>query len=136
MWSLRSRTLASVAVVLLSLSSQLVHAQAAPSAEEQALRQRVEDLERQLKQLEERFNQQAKPQAPEGAQSTQPAEAAKPVEPSAQEQAMQKQIDQLNQQVKTLEQKEEPPESATGKKTVLPVAPGVRPGLVLTSPSS
>ena len=136
MWSLRSRALASAAVVLLSLSSQSAHAQAAPSAEEQALRQRVEDLERQLKQLEERFNQQAKPQGQEGAPSTQPAEAAKPAEPSSHEQAMQKQIDQLNQQVRTLEQKEPPPEGASGKKTVLPVAPGVRPGLVLTSPSS
>src|SRR5262249_20102407 len=94
------------------------------------------ELERQLKQLEERFNQQANPQAPPTAQPTQPAEAAKPAEPSAHEQAMQKQIEQLNQQVKTLEQKEHPPETATERKTVLPVAPGARPGVVLTSPSS
>ena len=131
MWSLRSGTLASVAVIVLSLSSQSAHAQATPSPEEQALRQRVEDLERQLKQLEERFDQQAKPETPAAAPPTQPAEG-----PSAQEQAMQKQIEQLNQQVKTLEQKQPPPEPATEKKTVLPVAPGVRPGLVLTSPSS
>ena len=132
MWSLRYGTLASVAVIVLSLSSQAAHAQAAPSPEEQALRQRVEDLERQLKRLEERFNQQARPETPPvAAQPTQPAEA-----PSAQEQATQKQIDQLNQQVKALEQKEQSLESVTEKKTVLPVTPGVRPGLVLTSPSS
>ena len=49
---------------------------------------------------------------------------------------MQKQIDELNRQVKTLEQKEQSVEAGTEKKTVLPVAPGVRPGLVLISPSS
>ncbi|HXX11480.1 MAG TPA: porin, partial [Burkholderiales bacterium] len=132
MSSLRSGTLASVAIIVLSLSSQAAHAQAAPSPEEQALRQRVEDLERQLKQLEERFNQQAKPETPAAAaQPTQPVGG-----PSAQEQATQTQIDQLNQQVKALEQKEQSLESATEKKTVLPVTPGARPGLVLTSPSS
>ncbi len=139
MWSLRSSTLASSAAVILSLSSTLLHAQTTPSPEEQALRQRVEDLERQLKQLEERFDQQAKPAqgaTPAGAQPSQPSEAAKPAEPSPQEQAMQKQIDELSQQVKTLEQKEQSALTPPTAKTVLPVAPGVRPGLVLTSPSS
>jgi phosphate-selective porin OprO/OprP len=139
MWSLRSSTLASSAAVILSLSSTVLHAQTTPSPEEQALRQRVEDLERQLKQLEERFDQQAKPTqgaTPAGAQPSQPSEAAKPAEPSPQEQAMQKQIDELSQQVKTLEQKEQPALTPPTAKTVLPVAPGARPGLVLTSPSS
>ena len=136
MWSLRSSTLASTAAVILSLASPLLHAQATSSPEEQALRQRVEDLERQLRQLEERFNQQAKPEAPAAAQPPQPVEAAKPAEPSPQEQAMQKQINQLNQQVKSLGQKEQSVAAASEKRTVLPVAPGVRPGLVLTSPSS
>ena len=101
MWLLRSRMLAAVAALGLSFSSQFLYAQTTPSSEEQALRQRVEDLERQLKQLEERFNQQAKP-APEVAPvPAAPVEAAKPLEPSPQEQAMQKQIDDLNQQVQT-----------------------------------
>ena len=59
MLSVRPSTLASVAAVILSLASSPLRAQATSSPEEQALRQRVEDLERQLKQLEERFNQQA-----------------------------------------------------------------------------
>ena len=139
MWSLRSSTLASSAAVILSLSSTLLHAQTTPSPEEQALRQRVEDLERQLKQLEERFDQQARPAqgaTPAGAQPSQPSEAAKPAEPSPQEQGMQKQIDELSQQVKTLEQKEQSAQAPPGAKTVLPIAPGARPGLILTSPSS
>ena len=133
MWSLRSSVLAAVAASSVSLSSQLLFAQTPPSPEEQALRQRVEDLERKLKQLEQRFEEQAKPAERTGAP---PAEAAKPAEPSPQEQAAQKQIDELSAQVKALERKEQSLEAATEKKTVLPVAPGVRPGLVLTSPSS
>ncbi len=137
MWSLRSLTLASSAAVLLSLSSTLLHAQTTPSSEEQALRQRVEDLERQLKQLEERFNQQqAKPEAPAAAQASQPVETAQPAEPSPQEQAMQKQIDELNRQVKTLEQKEPSPQAVAAKKNGLTLRPGARPGLLLTSPDS
>lgn len=61
MWSLRSSTLASSAAVILSLSSTLLYAQTGPSPEEQALRQRVEELERKLKQLEDRLEQQAQP---------------------------------------------------------------------------
>jgi phosphate-selective porin OprO/OprP len=140
MWSLRSSTLASSAAVILSLSSTLLHAQTTPSPEEQALRQRVEDLERKLKQLEDRLEQQARPAqdaAPTAGTPAGPSEAAKLPEPSPQEQAMQKQINELNQQVKTLGRKEQSVEAATEKsRTVLPVAPGVRPGLVLTSPSS
>lgn len=136
MGSLRSLALASSAAVVLSLSSGLLHAQSTSSAEEQALRQRVEDLERKLKQLEERLEQQAQPAATTptatAPKATEPAEAAA----TPNEQAMQKQIDDLNQQVKTLGQKEQAVEAATEKRTVLPVAPGVRPGLVLTSPSS
>lgn len=141
MWSLRASARASVAAFVLSLSSPLLYAQTSPSPEEQALRQRVEDLERKLKQLEDRLEQQAQPgQAAVPATAGAPAgssEAAKPPEPSSQEQAMQKQINELNQQVKTLEQKEQSVEAVTEHfRTVLPVAPGVRPGLVLTSPSS
>jgi phosphate-selective porin OprO/OprP len=136
MRSLRSSTFASSAAVILSLSPGLLHAQTTPSSEEQALRQRVEDLERQLKQLEERFNQQAKPEAPATGQPAQPVEAAKPAEPSPQEQAMQKQIDELGQQVKSLEQKAPSPQAVAAKKNGLTLRPGARPGLLLTSPDS
>ena len=136
MWLLRSRMLAAVAALGLSFSSQFLYAQTTPSSEEQALRQRVEDLERQLKQLEERFNQQAKP-APEVAPvPAAPVEAAKPLEPSPQEQAMQKQIDDLNQQVQTLEQKEQAKPAPTVKKVAAPADPYARTGVVLTSPDS
>jgi len=134
MRSLRSWTLASVAAFSLLLPPHLLYAQTSPSPEEQALRQRVEELERKLKQLEERLEQQAQPEP--GAKPSTAGKSAEPAEPSPQEQAMQKQIDQLNEQVKTLEQKEESAQAAPTTKTVLPIAPGVRPGLVLTSPSS
>jgi phosphate-selective porin OprO/OprP len=136
MWLLRSRVLAAVATLSLSFSSQFLYAQTTPSLEEQALRNRVEDLERQLKQLEERFNQQAKP-APEVAPvPAAPVEAAKPLEPSPQDQAMQKQIDDLNQQVKTLEQKDKTAQAAAARKAAPPADPYARPGLALTSPDS
>jgi polyhydroxyalkanoate synthesis regulator phasin len=54
---LRSLAVAAVATCSLSISSHPLYAQTTASPDEQALRQRVEDLERQLKQLEERFNQ-------------------------------------------------------------------------------
>jgi phosphate-selective porin OprO/OprP len=135
MWSLRSSTLASSAAVILSLSPTLLHAQTTPSSEEQALRQRVEDLERQLKQLEERFNQQAKPEAPAGAQPSQPVEAAKPAEPSPQEQAMQKQINELNQQVKSLEEIQQQTKVIPAQKAEAPAQAGVRQGISITSPN-
>jgi phosphate-selective porin OprO/OprP len=134
MRSLRSWALASVAAFSLPLFSQLLYAQATPSPEEQALRQRVEDLERQLKQLEQRFEQQAKPVAPAAPQPTEPTEAAKPAEPSPQDQAMQKQIDELNQQVKTLEQKEQTAPAPPAQKAEAPAQPGVRQGIAVTSP--
>jgi phosphate-selective porin OprO and OprP len=136
MWLFRSRVLAAIATLSLLLSSQFLFAQTTPSSEEQALRQRVEDLERQLKQLEERFNQQAKP-APEAAPApVAPVEAAKPLERSPQEQAMQKQIDDLNQQVQTLEQKEQAKPAPAVRKAAAPTDPYARNGLVLTSPDS
>ena len=55
MWSLRSWMLASIAGCGLSLSSQLLYAQTTPSTEEQALRQRVEDLERKHPGIRERL---------------------------------------------------------------------------------
>lgn len=135
MWSLRSSTLASIAALMLSLSSPLLHAQTTPSPEEQALRQRVEDLERQLKQLEERFNQQAKPEAPAAAQPPQPVEAAKPPSPPPQEQAMQKQIDELNQQVKSLEEIQQGARVVPAQKAEAPNQAGVRQGISITSPN-
>jgi len=140
MWSLRSWMLAAIAGGSLWFSSHLLYAQTTPSSEEQALRQRVEELERKLKQLEERLEQQAQPaQAvvlPAAAKPTEPAEAAKPAEPSPQEQAMQRQIDELHQQVKTLEEKEQPAQAPPAKKNGLALRPGARPGLLLTSPTS
>jgi hypothetical protein len=136
MWSLRSWMLASIAAFSLSLSSHLLYAQTTPSPEEQALRQRVEDLERQLKQLEERFDQQSKPAAAAATQPTGPSEAAKPAEPSPQEQAVQKQINELNQQVRTLEQKEQASQVPLGKKAEAPAQPRVRQGILLTSPDA
>ena len=88
---LRSWMLAAVAGFSLSFSSQILYAQTTPSPEEQALRQRVEDLERKLKQLEDRLEQQAQPGPATGAAPAAAAEAAKP----PQEEAMQKQIDEL-----------------------------------------
>ena len=136
MWSLRSCILAAIAILSLSFPSQLVRAQATPSPEEQALRQRVEDLERQLKQLEERFNQQANPAPKVAPLPAEPVQAAKPPEPSPQEQAMQKQIDDLNHQVKTLEQKEQTVQAPAVRKPTAPADPYVRNGLVLTAPDS
>jgi len=136
MWLLRSRVLAAIATLSLSFSCQFLYAQNTPSSEEQALRQRVEDLERQLKQLEERFNQQAKPAPAVAPVPAAPVEAAKPPERSPQDQAMQKQIDDLNQQVTTLEQKEKAVQAAAARKAAPPSDPYARPGIALTSPDS
>jgi len=135
MQSLRSWVLASICASSLLLSSQFLRAQTTPSPEEQALQKRVDELERKLKELEERLGQPAPTPATAG-KATEPSEATKPLEPSPQERAMQQQIDELNQQVKTLEQKEQPAQPAPATKTVLPIAPGARPGVVLTSPDS
>jgi phosphate-selective porin OprO/OprP len=135
MLSVRPSTLASVAAVILSLASSPLRAQATSSPEEQALRQRVEDLERQLKQLEERFDQQAKPEAPAASQPSQPIEAAKPAEPSPQEQAMQKQINDLNQQVKSLEEIQQQTKVIPAQKAEAPNQASVRQGIAITSPN-
>jgi phosphate-selective porin OprO and OprP len=136
MWLLRSRVLAAIAALSLSFSSQFLYAQTTLSSEEQTLRRRVEDLERQLKQLEERFNQQAQPAPAVAPVPAAPVEAAKPGELSPQDQAMQKQIDDLNQQVTTLEQKDKAAQAAAARKAAPPSDPYARPGLALTSPDS
>jgi phosphate-selective porin OprO and OprP len=133
---LQSWTPAFIAAVGLTLLHHPLHAQTPPSLEEQALRQRVEELERKLEQLEQRLEQQAQPTQGAAPSTTKPAEAAEPSEPTPREHAMQRQIDELNQQVKTLEQKEQSAQAAPATKTALPIAPGARPGLVLTSPSA
>jgi phosphate-selective porin OprO/OprP len=135
MWSLRSWMLAALAGFSLLFSSQVLYAQTTPSPEEQALRQRVEDLERKLKQLEDRLEQQAQPGPATGAVPPAAAEAAKPPEPSAQEQTMQKQIDELNQQVKSLEKIQQGAQVVPAQRAEAPNQAGTRQGITITSPN-
>jgi phosphate-selective porin OprO/OprP len=143
MWSLRSWMLAAVAGFSLSIPSQALYAQTTPTPEEQALRQRVEDLERKLKQLEDRLEQQAQPgqgtggvpPAAAAAKAPEPEEAAKPAEPSAQDQAMQKQIDELNQQVKSLEKIQQGAQVIPAQRAEAPNQAGTRQGISITSPN-
>lgn len=74
----------------------------AQSPTEEALRQRVEELESKLKRLEERLEQQVAQPAPPA-----PAAVAQPEQPSPREAVLQQRVEQLDQEVKVLGRKQE-----------------------------
>ncbi len=134
----------------LAMSASLALAQTTPTPEEIALRQRVEDLERKLQLLEQRLEQQPQVQqsqaqqrqagpaptatvgadAEKGDAGSSPARAV--ATPSQHEEAMQKQIDQLSQQVSTLATQNE--KTAAAAKPKGPVDPYARNGIALNAP--
>jgi phosphate-selective porin OprO/OprP len=106
MGSPRSAWPALVAAGVLAGCSAAVLAQS-PSNEE-ALRQRVEELEAKLKRLEEKLEQAvtgAPAAAPQAPSPVQPVTA--PQEPAPRDPALQQRVDELDQQVKVLARKQE-----------------------------
>jgi phosphate-selective porin OprO/OprP len=130
MRSRRSAWPALVAAGVLAGSSATVVAQT-PSNEE-ALRQRVEELEAKLKRLEEKLEQVNLSPAPATVPS---AQAVSPTdEPSPREQALQQRVDELDQQVRVLGRKQEleQEDEAAARKAASSVTAGEN-GLVVRS---
>ncbi|HEU5282754.1 MAG TPA: porin [Burkholderiales bacterium] len=112
----------------LALSAPQLSAQQ-PSATEDALRQRVEELEQKLQRLEERLGQQPAPSASDA----QPAQSAG--EPSPREQALQQRVEELDQQVKVLGRKQElQQEEQDAAKKSSPIVTAAESGLTVRSP--
>jgi phosphate-selective porin OprO/OprP len=87
----------------LALSSPALFAQS-PTANEEALRRRIEDLEQKLRRFEERLEQQARQQA---SQPPPPSASTAPPEPKPHEQALQQRVEEIDQQVKVIGRKQE-----------------------------
>ena len=133
--------LALTTACLLSAASSAPFAQT-NSAVDEDLRSEIRELRQKLERLEQKLEQQqtqtpvAAPATPPTAvKSAEPSNAANATEPAAREQAMQNQIDELSQQVKTLGQKQDTAK-APARKASAPTDPYARPGIVLTSPDS
>lgn len=90
---------------LVAAGALVAGAAQAQSANEDALRQRVEELEAKLKRLEERLEQRVAPPAPPPAAA--PAAVAQPEQPTPREAALQQRVEQLDQDVKVLGRKQE-----------------------------
>lgn len=124
----RSLAPALIAAGGLVMSSPSLHAQTTPSTEE-ALRQRVEDLEQKLRRLEERLEQQAQQQPAPPA----PATAATP-EPTTRDPVLQQRVEELDQQVKIIGRKQElEREAAAAKAKESPTVFAGREGVGLKS---
>ena len=99
----RSVAPALLAAGSLALCSPPLLAQS-PTATEEALRQRIDDLEQKLRRLEERLEQQARQQAP---QPPTPPASPGASEPTPREQALQQHVEEIDQQVKIIGRKQE-----------------------------